>query len=121
MILEGLRIHAPFTGLIAKQVPQGGDTVHGKFVPGGTRIAHNTWAVLRRTDIFGQDAELFRPERWLEGDSVKIELMQRTTDLVFGYGRWGCAGKSVAFLELNKIFVEVGFLIDGYLTCKEKN
>jgi len=110
VIFEGLRIHAPFTGLIAKEVPAGGDTIHGEFVPGGTRIAHNTWAVLRRADIFGQDAELFRPERWLDSDTAKIDSMQRTTELVFGHGRWGCAGKIVAFLELNKVFVEVRLL-----------
>ena len=110
MILEGLRIHAPFTGQIAKEVPPGGDTIHGKYVPGGTRIAHNTWSILRRNDVFGEDADLFRPERWLEADAAQVDLMQRTTDLVFGHGRWGCAGKSVAFLELNKVFVEVSYL-----------
>ncbi|KAK3349723.1 cytochrome P450 [Lasiosphaeria hispida] len=107
VIWEGLRIHAPFTGLVPKEVPPGGDTVHGKFIPGGTRIAHNTWAVLRRADIFGEDADLFRPERWLGTDTAQTDLMQRTTELVFGYGRWGCAGKSLAFLELNKVFVQL--------------
>jgi hypothetical protein len=34
--------------------------------------------------------------------------MRRVAELVFGYGRWGCAGKMIAFLELNKVFVEVG-------------
>lgn len=92
---------------MAKQVPPGGDTIHGRFIPGGTRIAHNTWGILRRTDVFGQDADLFRPERWLGTDTAQLDSMQRTTELVFGYGRWGCAGKSVAFLELNKVFVEV--------------
>jgi hypothetical protein len=26
---------------------------------------------------------------------------------VFGSGRWGCAGRMIAFMELNKVFVEV--------------
>ncbi len=33
--------------------------------------------------------------------------MESTQDLVFSYGKWSCLGKSVALVELNKIFVEV--------------
>jgi len=33
--------------------------------------------------------------------------MERNNELVFGYGRFQCLGKSVAFIELNKIFVEL--------------
>ena len=34
-------------------------------------------------------------------------MMEKTTELVFGSGRNMCVGKVMAFLELNKIFVEV--------------
>jgi hypothetical protein len=30
--------------------------------------------------------------------------------LIFGYGRLECLGKNVAFMELNKVFVEVSKL-----------
>ncbi|KAJ3938166.1 uncharacterized protein N0V96_011854 [Colletotrichum fioriniae] len=106
IIYEGLRMCAPFTGLCAKEVPAGGDTIDGRFIPGGTRIAQNVWGTLRRVDVFGKDADLFRPERWIEADAATRDKMQKTTELAFGYGRWGCAGKNVAFLELNKVFVE---------------
>lgn len=33
--------------------------------------------------------------------------MERNNELVFGYGRFQCLGKNVAFIELNKIFVEL--------------
>ncbi|EFQ32837.1 cytochrome P450 [Colletotrichum graminicola M1.001] len=107
VIYEGLRMNAPFTGLCAKEVPPEGDTIDGKFIPGGTRIAQNFWGTLRRFDVFGKDADLFRPERWIEADEAARDKMQKTTELAFGYGRWGCAGKSVAFMELNKIYVEL--------------
>lgn len=115
MIYEGLRMQIPFSGLLMKQVPPEGDTLaDGRFVPGGTRIAHNTLAIQRRRDIFGEDADVFRPERWLDGVSPEQrQRMVQTTELVFGYGRWGCLGKPVAFLELQKVFVEVSFLGGG--------
>lgn len=91
-----------------KEVPPGGDTLpDGRFVPGGTRIAQNWLAIQRRRDIYGDDADVFRPERWLGISAEQKQLMVQTTELVFGYGRWGCLGKPLAFLELNKVFVEV--------------
>ena len=92
-----------------KKVPKGGDTIEGMFVPEGTRIAHSTWAV-QRDLIYGDDVEIFRPERWIEADEERLLRMEQTLDLIFGHGRWGCLGKLVAFIELNKIFVEVSRL-----------
>jgi cytochrome P450 len=107
VIYEGLRIHPPNVLLAYKQVPPEGDTIDGKFVPGGTNIAQNTWSLMRNKSIFGDDADVFRPERWLGITSEKRTEMERVTELLFGYGRWMCAGKHVTFAELNKVFVEV--------------
>lgn len=59
------------------------------------------------TEVFGADAEVFRPERFLECDDKQKTYMLRTIDLIFGHGRWLCLGKPLAVMELNKIFVEV--------------
>jgi cytochrome P450 len=64
-----------------------------------------------RSPIFGNDVELFRPERFMEADEVRRAEMYRTTELIFGSGRWQCAGKSLAFMELNKVFFEVRTLL----------
>ncbi len=109
VIYEGLRINIPFSGLTMKEVPPEGDTIDGKFVPGGTRIAHAFLSIQRSKDIFGPDADLFRPERWIGIDPEKHREMTQTVELVFGYGRWGCSGKVVAFIELNKVYVEVRY------------
>ncbi|KAI1112057.1 cytochrome P450 [Nemania sp. NC0429] len=107
VIYEGLRIHPPFAGLLMKEVPAGGDTLEGRFVPAGTRIAHSTWAALHNRRVFGEDADLFRPERWLGLEKAERLDMERIVELIFGYGRWGCAGKQIAFMELNKVFFEL--------------
>ena len=97
----------PAPGLYPKSVPPEGDVIHGKFIPGGTAIGMNTGALVRSTALFGADADIFRPERFLEADEVARAEMERNVELVFGYGRWMCAGKPVAFMELNKIFFKV--------------
>ncbi|KAI1445272.1 BcABA1, cytochrome P450 monooxygenase [Annulohypoxylon stygium] len=107
VIYEGIRMRPPAPGLYPKSVPPEGDVIHGKFIPGGTAIGMNTSAVMRSTDLFGADADVFRPERFMEVDEVARAEMERNVELVFGYGRWMCAGKPVAFMELNKIFFEL--------------
>lgn len=108
LIYEGIRIRAPATGLYPKTVPPQGDTIDGKFIPGGTAIGMNAPALLKSPLLFGPDAELFRPERFLEADDDAARLgMERDVEMAFGYGRYMCAGKAVAFMELYKAFFEV--------------
>jgi cytochrome P450 len=59
--------------------------------------------------MFGPDAELFRPERWLEAseDPTRLAHMTSTVDLLFHYGKYKCLGQNVALMEFNKVFVEL--------------
>ena len=34
------------------------------FVPEGSNVFINVWAMHKRKDIWGEDAEEFRPDRW---------------------------------------------------------
>ena len=85
------RIHPPVTDEVPKVVPRGGETVtvdgEPVYLPGGTNVGIATLGLFRRRDIFGDDVDLFRPERWLiDEDEQKLAVMNRTVDLVFGYG-----------------------------------
>lgn len=43
--------------------------------------------------------------------------MERAIDIAFGHGRWMCAGKRIAFMELSKVLFEVrNYLRDGILS-----
>lgn len=99
----------------SKRVPPEGDTICGKLVPGGTDIFVNVCAMLRNKEVFGEDADTFRPERFLEGSEAERAQLIKQVDLVFGHGRWMCPGKTLAWIELNKIFVEV--IIVQYESC----
>ena len=122
VIKEGLRIHPPVSSLSVKEVPKSGDTFKGMHFPPGTKLGISMWALTRSAEVFGEDADEFRPERWIEarraadeeekrGDSHeardKLREMEFCVDLVFGHGKWGCLGKNIALMELNKVFVEV--------------
>ena len=107
VIKEALRIMPPAGGAFFKEVPPGGDIIDGKFIPGGTQIGSSPFGIHHSKKMFGADAEIYRPERWLEADTARLTQMNNTVDLVFHYGKYQCLGKTVALMEFNKIFVEV--------------
>ena len=60
-IREGLRLFPPMQGLQNKVAPPGGITVNGLFVPGNVEVCTNYHSMMRRSDIFGPDADVFPP------------------------------------------------------------
>jgi len=62
--------------------------------------------MMRDTSTFGPDAEVFNPDRWLGGGG-KVEEISAVLDLVFWGSEVEYIGRTVAFMELNKVFVEV--------------
>lgn len=107
VIKEGLRIHPPVTGLMLKEVPLQGDTVLGYYLPPKTKIGYSAFGLFLDPKLWGNDAKIYRPERWLEGTPEEIRRKEHNLELVFGGGRSQCLGKTVAAIELNKVIVEV--------------
>ena len=107
LIKEGIRYYPPAPATMFKQVPVGGDTIDGKYLPEGTQIGGSSLGIQHSKDIYGPDADLFRPERWLEANAERAAAMNTTVDLCFHSGKYQCLGKSVAMMEFNKVFVEV--------------
>ncbi|PNH75103.1 hypothetical protein VD0001_g2435 [Verticillium dahliae] len=107
VIREGMRIFASQTPLLNKTVPPGGDVVAGFALPAGTQVGMDGWGILRSKEHWGPDAGIFRPERWLEvGDARKAE-MAATLEALFGYGRYKCLGRNVAFMQMSKALPEL--------------
>ena len=107
-IMEGLRIFMPLNGISPRLAPTpAGFTHNGIYVPGGTEIGISIYSMLRREDIFGPDANTFRPDRWFDKDSERLKARERVQELVFGTGRTSCLGKEIALMELRKVLFEV--------------
>jgi len=109
-IKESLRLNPPAPNLFPRIVPQGGKVIDGHFVPAGTEITNNAWTIQRNKDFYGEDAEEFKPERWMESEqrSFRLEAAQFT----FGAGPRVCLGKEVAMLEMHKLLPEVSLSLD---------
>jgi cytochrome P450 len=107
VVRESLRLWHPFCALGSKRVPPGGDNVNGFWVPGGTDISQGYHALGRSEDLWGDDAHVFRPERWLYVEGDELKTMVSALDTHFGSGKNACLGKPIALMELHKTLFEV--------------
>ncbi|THW55469.1 cytochrome protein [Aureobasidium pullulans] len=113
-IKEGLRVH-PATGLpLARVVPRGGVSLCGKFFPEGTVVGVNAWVMNYDKVIFGEDADTYRPERWLV-EPEKVAAMERTFS-TFGHGSRTCIGKNISLMEISRLIPEIVSRFDFILT-----
>ena len=108
VVREGMRIWPPFAGLNIKKVNPEGELIKSHFIPGGTGIGVSFWGI-QRNPVFGEDVDIYRPERWIEADAEKRKSMEKVHDLVFGHGRYLCLGRSMVNMEIRQTIVEVRF------------
>ena len=92
-----------------RRVPRGGLTLpDGSHVPEGCEIGFNAYVLHRNKEVWGPDAEEFRPERWLqadgEGDAAFAERMLKmnNADLSFSAGSRKCIGMNIGRMEVCK-------------------
>jgi benzoate 4-monooxygenase len=64
VIQETLRIHSTSSQGLPRVVPAGGAEVAGRFFPQGVVLSVPAYSMHHSTEIWGPDAEEFRPERW---------------------------------------------------------
>lgn len=65
-------------------------------------MCYNLYAMHRRTDFYGSDAEEFRPERWEDGS-----LQPRWEYLPFNGGPRICIGQQYALTEVGYVIVRM--------------
>lgn len=106
-IKEGLRLNPPASNLFARVAPKGGKIIDGHFIPEGTEITAHAYTVQRDKRLYGEDAEKFKPERWLESEKKNFEF--EAAQFTFGVGPRVCLGKDIATMELYKLLPEVSF------------
>ena len=96
----------PTAELSERMTPPEGDTIQGYNVPGGVFIGLNVRGI-QRNQVYGEDSDVYRPERWLAKDVERVREMSMTLDLVFGHGETKCLGQTLALMTLYKIVFEV--------------
>jgi len=112
VVREALRYLPGVALSLERYVHPGGHTLpDGSFVPQGVTLALNPYVLCRNDGAYGQDAHLFRPERWLrnldDGESeeafaARLRLMN-DADLSFGAVSRICIGQHMGLMQVFKI------------------
>jgi cytochrome P450 len=90
---EALRLYPPIPVEI-KQCTQANTLPDGTFLPKDTVVVWCLWSVNRSKITWGADADVFRPERWLEDG--KFVARSAPEFPVFNGGARMCLGKKMA-------------------------
>ncbi|KAK7691948.1 hypothetical protein QCA50_005353 [Cerrena zonata] len=87
------------SGLVVHEIP----------VPKGTKVLLSITGYNRNKDVWGEDAHVFNPERWLTEDATKraSNVGVYSNLLTFSGGLRGCIGWRFALYELQSFLVEL--------------
>ena len=103
---EASRLFPSIPAILPQRVgSEGLVLVDGRLIPEGTAVGMAAAVINRDESVFGRDADIWNPERWLTSD----EEVNRMNQSIFTWG-WGsrkCAGKHIALLECCKLVLQV--------------
>lgn len=101
---EGVRLTPSGPCELPREVLPGGARVRGRVYPPGTVLGTVPWVSSRSRAAYGEDAERFRPERWIVGDgdntSKESVAWMRSNFHPFAVGPGACLGKNLAMAEM---------------------
>ncbi|CZS96692.1 related to cytochrome P450 oxidoreductase [Rhynchosporium graminicola] len=98
-IKESLRVHPPVGFGLTRIAPTEGVTICSRHFAAGTILSVNIWAMHQLKSLFGEDAAVFNPRRWLDPSQAS---KMNSVMIAFGAGYNQCPGQNLAKLELYK-------------------
>ncbi|KAJ5647415.1 cytochrome P450 [Penicillium lividum] len=109
VIHEGLRLCPPVPWMLPRIVPEGGEVICGKWIPGGTSVSLQAYALNRDPNSF-HEATSFHPERWLPDASSPKSIFfndDRRAVHPFSVGPRACLGQNLAWAEMQLILTKL--------------
>ncbi|KAK1774745.1 cytochrome P450 [Copromyces sp. CBS 386.78] len=101
VINEALRYHSTAAIGLPRQIPYDapqGVHIQGHYFPPGTVLSVPTYSIHHSKEIWGPDADEFKPERW-----EKLTTRQKNAFVPFSHGPRACVGRNVAEMEMKLI------------------
>jgi cytochrome P450 len=85
------------------------------YIPRGTKLISNSYALHRVQEVFGSDVETFNPDRW---QSINPDSWQY---MPFSGGPRGCVGQHKALAEASYTLVKIAQTFKGLESRDEKD
>ncbi|KAL4880591.1 cytochrome P450 [Aspergillus karnatakaensis] len=115
VLQEGLRLCPPVPWSGGRIVPEGGETVCGTWIPGGTYISVQAYTIHRDPTLFHKSTTLI-PDRWLPDASSNPDSPffndHRDSVQPFLVGPHACIGINLAWAELRTILAKLVWSFD---------
>ncbi|KAI0373885.1 CyP450 monooxygenase [Pilatotrama ljubarskyi] len=121
LVKEALRWHVVVPLTIPHRTVRD-DEFHGYFIPGGTTLMANVWAILHDPEAYN-DPDVFRPERFIR-DGKLDHTVRDPVSFAFGFGRRKvlriCPGRYFANSSLFITIASILHVFDIGLPLNEK-
>jgi len=105
-VRETLRLY-PVLSAIPRR-PSKDVILSGYVIPGGTTQVEFLTHVMGRDEKLFEDAERFKPERWLrKKDRIPTDTAEAFSSIPFGFGTRMCVGRRIAELELHLLLARI--------------
>jgi benzoate 4-monooxygenase len=105
VVRESIRYSAPFPTAFPREIQSGAEMAIAGLqtpLPIGTIVGANTWIVSHDKSVWGNDAERWIPERWLDAKGNTEKKSLEDNFVVFSKGPRGCIGKDIAMLVVTQ-------------------
>ncbi|KAF5010516.1 hypothetical protein FDECE_3333 [Fusarium decemcellulare] len=108
-VKEGSRVHPSIIYQLPRKAPLEGINIEGYYISSSATVSMSPLAQNRCQAIFGEDADEWRPERWIEGEGNTIERIKDMDKnlATFGYGSRTCVGRNLATFEVYKFVAQL--------------
>ncbi|KAI0825669.1 cytochrome P450 monooxygenase pc-bph [Irpex lacteus] len=116
VINEGLRLHSTIGFGLPRVVPEGGMVVCGEVLKEGTIVSTPGFALHRMKEVWGEDADVFNPERW---ERENRDEMYRAFS-PFSIGPRACLGRHLAQIELQTFIGTIFHRYDVALASRDQ-
>ena len=104
-VRETLRLYPVLCGIPRKTAED--IILSGYLIPGGSQVEFLTHVMGRDEKRF-ENAEAFRPERWLrKKDAIPTDTAEAFSSIPFGFGTRMCIGRRIAELELHLLLARI--------------
>lgn len=90
-----MRIHSTSSLGLPRVVVGDGIRLHGHFFKSGTVLSVPAYTIHHMKEVWGMDADEFRPERW-----TVLTERQKNAFIPFSYGPRACVGRNLALMEM---------------------
>jgi len=88
-------------------------------MPGNVLLIYSALLTQRRKDLWGEDAEEFVPERWIDPDRMKDLTADPFRFFPFNAGPRICPGQNYAYNEASYLVIRILQTFDTFEVCQE--